>query len=359
MGKGSFFKGRRRFKRRQPLKKEVCKSLIGILPINFLALSNHFEYDCMKTSKYKIIEVASELGAGKRGTSLAYAALHIADAERQHPVLSNIPHHKVVDHNHLIGSKPAYEHAKYISDLLTVNTNICKDVDAVFTEGKFPIIVSGDHSNAIGSIAGVKNHFHDKKVGVIWIDAHADLHTPFTTPSGNLHGMPVAVSLGLDNLDRTRNMVDEDLIPYWDKLKRIGSKDISPKIDTTDIVFIALRDFEIQEYFLIHDYNMKTFQPFDIKSLGIASVIQLTIDYLKDCDVIYISFDVDSLDTTISVGTGTPVYNGLQISEAKELLAAFMHLPQTKALEITEINPLLDNNNKMAKVVLDILDVVI
>lgn len=313
----------------------------------------------MKTSKYKIVEVASELGAGKRGTSLAYSALKIADSERQSQVLSNIPHQKVVDHNHLIGTKPAFDHAKYISDLSIVNENICFDVDSVLSEGKFPIIVSGDHSNAIGSIAGVKNHFHDKKVGVIWIDAHADLHTPFTTPSGNLHGMPVAVSLGLDNLERTRNQVDEDLIPHWEKLKRIGNREISPKIDPSDIVFIALRDFEIQEYFLIHDFNMKAFQPFDIKSLGIDAVIQLTIDYLKDCDVIYISFDVDSLDTSISVGTGTPVYNGLQVSEAKQLLSAFIHLPQTKALEITEINPLLDNNNKMAKVVLDILEQVI
>jgi arginase len=163
--------------------------------------------------------------------------------------------------------------------------------------------------------------------------------------------MPVAVSLGLDNLERSRNQIDEDLIPHWDKLKRIGSREICPKIDPSDIVFIALRDFEIQEYFLIHDYTMKTFQPFDIKSLGIADVIKLTTDYLKDCDVIYISFDVDSLDTNISVG--------LQTAEAKELLSAFMKLPQTKALEITEINPLLDNNNKMAKVVLDILDVVL
>lgn len=313
----------------------------------------------MKSSKYKIVEVASELGAGKRGTSLAYAALRIADAERQNQVISKIPHHKVADHNHLIGSKPAFEHAKYVQDLVNVNENICFDVESVLAEGKFPIIVSGDHSNAVGSIAGVKNHFHDKKVGVIWIDAHADLHTPFTTPSGNLHGMPVAVSLGLDNLERTRNQIDEDLIPHWDKLKRIGSREICPKIDPSDIVFIALRDFEIQEYFLIHDYTMKTFQPFDIKSLGIADVIKLTTDYLKDCDVIYISFDVDSLDTNISVGTGTPVYNGLQTAEAKELLSAFMKLPQTKALEITEINPLLDNNNKMAKVVLDILDVVL
>jgi arginase len=309
----------------------------------------------MKPSKYTIIEVASELGAGKRGTSLAYAALRIADAERPHQVIGKIPHQKAVDHNHLIGTKPAFEHAKYISDLTLVNENICFEVEAVLATQKFPIIISGDHSNAIGSIAGVKNHFHDKKVGVIWIDAHADLHTPFTTPSGNLHGMPVAVSLGLDNLDRSRNQIDEDLIPHWEKLKRIGNREISPKIDPTDMVFIALRDFEIQEYFLIHDYNMKTFQPFDIKSLGIEDVIKLTIDYLKDCEVIYISFDVDSLDTSISVGTGTPVYNGLQVAEAKQLLAAFMHLPQTKALEITEINPLLDNNNKMAKVVLDIL----
>ena len=274
-------------------------------------------------------------------------------------MIGKIAHHKVVDHNHLIGIKPAFDHAKYIADLAVVNENICFDVEATLAEGKFPIIVSGDHSNAVGSIAGVKNHFHDKKVGVIWIDAHADLHTPFTTPSGNLHGMPVAVSLGLDNLERSRNQIDEDLIPHWEKLKRIGSRELTPKIDPADMVFIALRDFEIQEYFLIHDYNMKTFQPFDIKSLGIEDVIKLTIDYLKDCDVIYISFDVDSLDTTISVGTGTPVYNGLQVSEAKELLAAFMRLPQTKALEITEINPLLDNNNKMAKVVLDILDVVL
>ena len=309
--------------------------------------------------KYKLLDVGSELGAGKRGTSLAFSALHIADAERSKQVISALPKTKVDNHNELIGSKPSFEHAKYVEALVNVNENIAYAVDEALQNGFFPIIISGDHSNAIGSVAGFKNHFHDKKVGVIWIDAHADLHSPFTTPSGNVHGMPATVSLGLDNLENKRNAIDEDLIPHWERLKRIGSREICPKIDPADLVFIALRDFEIQEYHLIHEYKIKAFQPYDIKNLGIEEVIKLTTSYLSDCDVIYVSFDVDSLDTSISVGTGTPVYNGLQIAEAKQLLGAFLHLHQSKILEITEINPLLDNNNKMAKVVLDILETVL
>ena len=309
--------------------------------------------------KYKLLDVGSELGAGKRGTSLAFQALKIADAERQKKVLSHFSIQKVEDHNELIGTTPKFEHAKYIESLNIVNENIAFAVEQALVENTFPIVISGDHSNAIGGVSGFKNHFHDKKVGVIWIDAHADLHTPFTTPSGNLHGMPLSVVLGLDNLDRSRNNIDENLLPYWEKLKRTGSREITPKIDPTDLVFIALRDFEIQEYFLLHDYKIKAFQPFDIKNLSIEEVIKLTIQHLSDCEVIYVSFDVDSLDTSISVGTGTPVYNGLQVSEAKQLLSSFVHLPQTRLLEITEINPLLDNNNKMAKVVLDILEAVL
>ena len=191
------------------------------------------------------------------------------------------------------------------------------------------------------------------KLGVIWIDAHADLHTPFTTPSGNMHGMPLAAVIGEDNQESKTHEVDEKTVKMWNELKGIGK--IMPKVLPEDIVFISLRDYEKEEKALIEKYGMKVITTGELRRIGAENVSRKVLRYLSDCTDIYVSFDVDSLDASISKGTGTPVSNGLKEREAEDLISKFMQNRKVCCFEITEVNPTLDKENLMAEIAFNIL----
>jgi arginase len=209
------------------------------------------------------------------------------------------------------------------------------------------------HSNAGGTIAGIKMAKPRGKLGVIWIDAHADLHTPYTTPSGNMHGMPLATAIAEDNLDCKVHDLDEKTTKFWNQLKSIGK--ISQKVLPEDVVFISLRDFEKEEKYLIEKYGIKVISTSEIRRNGAENVSRKVLRYLSDCTDIYVSFDVDSLDSTISKGTGTPVSNGLKEREAEDLISKFMQNRKVCCFEITEVNPTLDKENLMAEIAFNIL----
>jgi arginase len=192
---------------------------------------------------------------------------------------------------------------------------------------------------------------------VIWVDAHADLHTPYTTPSGNIHGMSLSACMGYDNIELSRSDIDAGLKPFWEELKHCGASRLTPKIGPEDIFFIGLRDFEIQEYHLIRDYKLNHYSPYDVKAKGLTLILDHAVSYFKDYDAVYVSFDVDVLDTSVSTGTGTPVYNGLLLEEAKQVVDTLKRLNNIRLWEFTEINPLLDNNNSMSKAVIELIDV--
>ncbi len=314
----------------------------------------------MKSRKIKILEVNSELGAGTRGSSLGPSALRFSDINKGRKKLNRYDFDWVDDMNEVLRFKSNFEYALNIDTIAKVLPRIAVKVENYLDEDFFPLVVSGDHSNAAGTISGIKNFIGpDKKLGVVWIDAHADLHSPYTTPSGNVHGMPLAALLAEDNLASQSNEPDEETIRYWEELKRIGSKQIVPKLEATDIVFIDIRDLERQEWDLIDEKGIEFYTPKEIHQFGIETVAKETLDYLKHCDYLYISFDVDSLDPSVSTGTGTPYPDGLKLHEAKTLLYHLLKQPKTIAFEITEINPLLDENNKMARAVLEILEEVL
>jgi arginase len=191
------------------------------------------------------------------------------------------------------------------------------------------------------------------KLGVIWIDAHADLHTPYTTPSGNMHGMPLATAIAEDNLDCKVHDLDEKTTKFWNQLKSLGK--INQKVLPEDVVFISLRDFEKEEKYLIEKYGIKVISTSEIRRNGAENVSRKVLRYLSDCTDIYVSFDVDSLDSTISKGTGTPVSNGLKEREAEDLISKFMQNRKVCCFEITEVNPTLDKENLMAEIAFNIL----
>ncbi len=301
----------------------------------------------------KIIEVRSEIGAGTRGASLGIDAIKIAALDFMSSLFTNFPTENVPDENKLLYEPVASPYAKRIAGVYTMYDRVASVVTETQKSGLFPVVLSGDHSTAGGTIAGIKMAKPKNRLGVIWIDAHADMHTPYTTPSGNMHGMPLAISLGEDNLDSKVHNPNAETIDVWNKLKNLGK--ISPKIDPQDLVFIGLRDFEKEEEYLIKKHNIKVLPVQEVRRKGVEYVVRQALMHLSNCDDIYVSFDVDSLDSSISRGTGTPVSNGLKEREAEDMLAALMQNHKIRCFEITEVNPTLDKENLMAEIAFNIL----
>ena len=262
----------------------------------------------------KIIEVKSEIGAGTRGASLGVDAIKIAALDfgsryfKKHNTL------EIPNENHLLLEATGNAYAKRISGVLTMVERVTEEVAKTLENNSFPIILAGDHSTAAGTISGIRKAYPKSKLGVIWVDAHADLHSPYTTPSGNLHGMSMAIVLDEDNLDSKVNKPDQETLNYWFQLKNVAN--IAPKITYKDVVYIGVRDVEIQEEFLLKRHRVKNFTIADIRKRSVERIAIDAIQTLDHCDLIYVSFDVDVLDSSISKGTGTPVSNGLTEREA-------------------------------------------
>lgn len=302
----------------------------------------------------KIITVESDFGAGTRGAKLGPRAF-LKSINKLNPSLFENTQVDTVNTSDLEPNEEP-ETAKNIEIIITIENRIIDLVQKALEANEFPLIISGDHSNGLGGISGLKNHYPDKTIGVIWIDAHADLHSPYTSPSGNIHGMPLAAALGIGSKKDNKFYLTDEVTEKWNHLIKLGDKKISPKILPENLVFVDIRDLEPEEVTIISDLSIKSFTPHDIKNLGLTEIAKQTLEHLENCDYLYLSFDVDSLDPAVSYGTGTPVPAGLQIDEAIQLLKMFLVQPRLKVFEITEINPLLDRNNPMEEVAAEIIE---
>lgn len=295
----------------------------------------------------KLIEVKSEIGAGTRGSSMGVDAIKIAALDFGSNFFKKFKSVEVPNENHLLLEPVVNDYAKRVKGIYALNERLANEIKKTLLKEEVPIVLAGDHSSALGTISGIKMAYPNKRIGVIWIDAHADLHTPYTTPSGNMHGMPIACVLGEDNKERQQNKPDDETIEYWEKLKALGG--ISPKINYNDLVYIALRDFEPQEEFLIKKNKVRVFNLQEIRKKAVERVAIESLNYLDHCDIIYVSFDVDSMDSRISSGTGTPVPNGITEKEAGNLIYYIMRSKKIVCFEMVEINPTLDKENLMAE----------
>jgi arginase len=284
---------------------------------------------------------------------LGIDAIKIAGLDFMSNFFVHFPSEKVETENKLLFEPIQSPYAKRIHGVYNMYERISKAVSDSIKHNFFPVVLSGDHSNAGGTIAGIKIAKPKSKLGVIWIDAHADLHTPYTTPSGNMHGMPLATAIAEDNLESKVHDIDDVTKKYWNQLKSIGK--ISQKVLPEDIVFISLRDFEKEEKAIIEKHGIKVIPTSEVRRNGAENVSRKVLRYLSDCTDIYVSFDVDSLDSTISKGTGTPVGNGLREREAEDLISKFMQNRKVCCFEITEVNPTLDKENLMAEIAFNIL----
>lgn len=305
----------------------------------------------------QLIEIPSELGAGTRGASLGSAALRVAANNVQNRFFKHYPPLTVaVENDRLLDDTP-YPFAKRIDGVVRIYENFLQTAVPVMQQhGAFTVVLAGDHSTGGATIAALRAAHPDKRLGVIWVDAHADLHTPYTTPSGNMHGMPLALSLGLDNLDMQHNTPDDATKVYWNTLKNMGG--LTPKIQPHELVFVAVRSTEPEEDYLLARHNIRQYSVDDVRTQGANAIAHAIRQYLGTCDILYISFDVDSMDCDlVSRGTGTPVPNGLTPAEAQDLILGLLDDERTRCLEVTEVNPCLDDKcNKMADTAFSILE---
>ena len=218
----------------------------------------------------KLIEVPSEIGAGTRGASLGIDAIKIAGLDFMSNFFVHFPSEKIETVNNLLFEPIQSPFAKRINGVNTIFERVSHAVCDSIKNNFFPVVLSGDHSIAGGTIAGIKMAKPKSKLGVIWVDAHADLHTPYTTPSGNMHGMSLATAIGEDNLECKIHDVDEKTVKLWNQLKSIGK--IQPKVLPEDIVFISLRDFEKEEKSLIEKYGIKVITTSEVRRNGAENV---------------------------------------------------------------------------------------
>lgn len=301
-----------------------------------------------------VVDASSELGAGTRGASLGYSALKVAAWKNGSQFIGMVPEEVVPNENHALFSSDHTPFGHRIQHLVSFEQKLSVCVSNQLKNNKITVVVGGDHSIAIGSVSGSKSANTNQRLGVVWVDAHADLHSPFSTPSGNVHGMPLAALLDMDNQDLQRNQPVPATSAAWEQLQSIGCA--GPKLNGKDLVFIALRDTEKEEDAIIERLGIKVIRVADIRGAGASQAVADTLAHLEGCDRLHISFDVDSLDTSISRGTGTPVDDGLFLDEAETILTGLMRDPRSSTLDVVEINPTLDEENKMAEAVLPILD---
>ena len=307
----------------------------------------------------KIIKNRSDIGAGTRGSDLGIDAIEIAAINTENDFFNIYPYIDIQTHNETVYNKNKNTFAKRINFVCEQCERLREGVKKELQKGFFPLILSGDHSSALGSISGIQKANPDKEIGVIWLDAHADIHTPYSTPSGNIHGMPLAAALSIDNKEFSKNKVSDSTEKNWLRMKNMGDK--VPLIKPENLIYFGVRDTEKEEDQIIQSKKIKNFSVNDFRNLGLKSCIDQTKDQFVSSDLIYISFDIDALDCDLfSRGTGTPVSKGFLTEEIISIIKEVKDTGKLVALEICEINPLLDNKgNQMAESAFEIISSVL
>ncbi len=309
----------------------------------------------MKKSNQCIITTTWEYGAGKQGTSMGpINLLEACKHQNNHPFrdcnVFSVP--QEIEEKEKI---PLPTFLKRGTAFLKHQSKLAGLLESKLGDNHFPIILSGDHSNAVGGLAGFSRHFGASNSGIIWIDAHLDLHSPYTTPSGNIHGMALNTALNEDNVEFQINDLDDDTISLWEQIKSLKNNQNHQVFAPQNIVFIGIRSYEEQEIELTKKLGIQVITAEEVHKNGIDAALQKAKEKLSNAAQIYVSFDVDSLDPSISVGTGTPVENGLTNDQARSLLHQLYNWDKCKALEITEINPTLEDNNAMAMAICSLI----
>ncbi len=303
-----------------------------------------------------ILKNRSDIGGANRGSDMGIDALEVAAINAENDFFNRLPYVEIDTHNETVYNKVHNTFAKRIEFVTQQCHRVKTTVESTLQNNQFPLVLSGDHSSAIGTIAGIKSAYPNKNIGVIWIDAHGDLHTPWSSPSGNIHGMAMAAALGLENSKHPKNKVSNQTINYWMELKNLGG--ISPMISPKNLIYFGIRSTEPEEKFLIRQEKIICFPVDEVRYRSIKECLKGAIDQLASVDFMYISFDVDALDCDlVSDGTGTPVSKGFDPQEIIDVIKGLFKTKKVIALEICEVNPLLDTKgNSMADSTFEIIN---
>jgi arginase len=287
--------------------------------------------------KLSIIGMPMDLGQMRRGVDMGPSAIRYAGInERLKPLFDEI--HDLGDI--AIGREEVVvdkESNLRNLDLVAEKSGILAEkVGLAIQSGAFPLVLGGDHSIAIGTLAGVSKHY--KNLGVIWYDAHGDLNTAETSPTGNIHGMPLAVSLGIGH----------------SLLTEIGG--YTPKVKPENIVIIGARSLDDGEKVLIKEKGIKVYTMHEIDRMGMTKIMEETIAYLKDkTDGVHLSLDLDGLDPVDCPGVGTPVIGGISFRESNLAMEMLEEAKMITSAEFVEVNPILDDKNKTASVAVSLM----
>ncbi|AIM16722.1 arginase [Neobacillus sedimentimangrovi] len=287
--------------------------------------------------KLSIIGMPMDLGQMRRGVDMGPSAIRYAGInERLKPLFDEI--HDLGD---IAIGRPEVivdqeSNLRNLDLVAEKNALLAEKVDEAVQAGWFPLVLGGDHSIAIGTLAGVAKHY--KNLGVIWYDAHGDLNTAETSPSGNIHGMPLAVSLGIGH----------------SKLTEIGG--YTPKIKPENVVIIGARSLDEGERILIKEKGIKVYTMHEIDRMGMAKVMEETIAYLKErTDGVHLSLDLDGLDPSECPGVGTPVIGGISFRESHLAMEMLEESKIITSAEFVEVNPILDEKNKTASIAVGLM----
>lgn len=285
----------------------------------------------MSQRKVAILGIPMDLGQGRRGVDMGPSAIRYGRLEEQleslglevhdlGDVLVPTAEELEIDYAHP-GGGMGYLEAIRAACEATVGKLLALDPEV------FPIVLGGDHSIAMGSVTGCARR---ERCGLVWVDAHGDFNTPDTSPSGNIHGMPLAALCGFGD----GRLVDI----AWP----------GAKVRPEDVVLIGVRDLDGEERRLMREAGVTVYTMTEIDHLGLARIAAETMDRLSGLPRLHVSFDADVLDPEIAPGVGTPVPGGLTYREAHLLMELFADAGQATSLDIVEVNPILDRENRTA-----------
>lgn len=284
-----------------------------------------------------------DLGAARRGVDMGPSAVRIARLGEKLRELG----YQVRDRGNVtvnvresLEQDPGEAKARFVREIAQVNKSLSQSVQQVLTEGETPVVLGGDHSIAVGTVAGVSDFYRkqNKGIGIIWLDAHADINTPDTTPSGNVHGMPVAHIMGFGT----------------PALLEVSSA--RPMVDPTKIVLIGLRDLDAGEKKTLKDRKVNVFTMRDMDELGMREVMRRAIEIASSGTAgFHVSFDMDWVDPSVAPGVGTPVAGGATYREAHLAMEMVSDSAKLLSMEVTEVNPILDHENRTAQLACEVI----
>ncbi|HVQ48204.1 MAG TPA: arginase [Gemmatimonadales bacterium] len=288
-----------------------------------------------------LLGVPMDLGSGRRGVDMGPSAIRIAGMAARLTELG----HKVVDEGDIVIKnieelKVGNERARYLPEIARAATAVARKVERIIGLKHFPLVLGGDHSIAVGTVSGIAAFAHSqgKKLGLLWVDAHGDINTPESSPSGNIHGMPLAALLGFGAPELTS----------------VGGP--TPKVDPANVALVGIRSLDAGEKKRLKETGVQVHTMSDLDRHGVPSVMKRALAQVTaGTDFVHVSLDLDAVDPSVTPGVGTPVKGGLDYREAHLIMEVIADAGVMTSLEVVEVNPILDERNASAEFAVELV----